>query len=181
MDFSPARCSPQVCATRASVLVLALSLWLGGCGAYSFSGATIPSDIETIAIPIVEDRSTSPFPSLSNDLTDLLVQRFVNQTRLSLSTDNAGADARLDVVVQRYTNEPTTVGGDERATANRVTITVEVEYLDQVNDEVFLSRSFSGSSDYSPIEDDLEGSEAATQRALTDLADNIFAQATSNW
>ncbi|PEN05798.1 hypothetical protein CRI93_11895 [Longimonas halophila] len=181
MDFSLFWHSTQVRAVRASVLVLALSLWLGGCGAYSFSGATIPSDIETIAIPIVDDRSTSPFSSLSNDLTDLLVQRFVNQTRLSLSTDNAGADARLDVVVRRYTNEPTTVGGDERATANRVTITVDVEYLDQVNDEVFLSRSFSGSSDYSPVEDGLEGNEAAAQRALTDLADNIFAQATSNW
>ena len=163
------------------LLVLFLCWCLGGCGAYSFSGATIPSDIETIAIPIVDDRSTSPFSSLGSDLTDLLVNRFVNQTRLSLSTDNANADARLDVVVQRYTNEPTTVGGDERATANRVTITVQVEYLDQVNDEVFLSRSFSGSSDYSPLNDDLQGSEEATQRALEDLADSIFSQATSNW
>lgn len=178
--FMPQRAAPAPRLGPAALLLL-MSLWWGGCGAYTFSGATIPSDIETIAIPIVDDRSTSPFSSLANDLTDRLVDRFVNQTRLSLSTNNTGADARLNVVLQRYTNEPTTVGGDERATANRVTITVEVEYLDQVNDEVFLSRSFSGSSDYSPIEDGLEGNEAATQRALDDLADRIFAQATSNW
>ena len=164
-----------------ALLVLMLSFGMSGCGAYSFSGATIPSDIETIAIPLVDDRSTSPFSALGNDLTDLLIDRFVNQTRLSLTTDDANADARLNVIIQGYSNEPTTVGANERATANRVTINVQVEYLDQVNDEVFLSRSFSGSSDYSPANDDIQGSEEATQRALSDLADDIFSQATSNW
>ncbi|MFO8232776.1 MAG: LptE family protein [Longimonas sp.] len=163
------------------LLVLLLCLSMSGCGAYSFSGATIPSEIETISIPLVDDRSTNPFPALGNDLTDLLVDRFVDQTRLSLTTDDANADARLNVVVQRYSNEPTTVGADERATANRVTIEVQVEYLDQVNDEEFMSRSFTGSSDYSPDDDDVQGSEEAAQRALTDLADDIFSQATSDW
>jgi len=164
-----------------ALLVLVMSISMSGCGAYSFSGATIPSDIETISIPLVDDRSTNPFPSLSGDLTDLLIEQFVDRTRLSLTTDDANADARLNVVVQRYTNEPTTVGADERATANRVTVDVEVEYVDQVNDEVMLSRSFSGSSEYSPTNDDVQGSEEATQRALRDLAESIFSQATSNW
>lgn len=161
--------------------LLGITGLLGGCGAYSFSGATIPSDIETIAIPTVDDRSTSPFPALDADLTDLLIDRFVNQTRLSLTTNDADADALLDVRIQRYTNQPTTVRGDERASANRVSIDVQVEYLDQVNDEPFLSRSFTGNSDYDPVEEDIQGEEDASRRALENLADDIFTEATSNW
>lgn len=170
-------------ALRSTVVALALVLAgvTGGCGAYSFSGATIPSHIETIAIPIVDDRSTSPFTTLDRDLTDLLVDRFVNQTRLSLTTNEADADALLDVRIQRYTNEPTTVRGDERASVNRISLNVQVEYVDQVNDESFVSRSFTTNSDYDPVEEGIEGEEDAVQRAISNLADDIFTEATSNW
>lgn len=160
--------------------VLAVVLLASGCTYYSFTGATIPSDIETIAIPLVDDRSNSPFVAIDQDLTDLLIERFVDQTRLSLTTRTAEADAVLDVRIDGYSSQPTTVGGDDRATANRVTINVQVEYLDQVNDESFLSRAFTGQSNYDPAEG-LGGQEEASAIALEELADDIFTQATSDW
>ncbi|SHK66681.1 LptE family protein [Rhodothermus profundi] len=156
-------------------------LALGGCAYYSFTGASIPSHLQTIAIPLVEDRSTSPFTNLDQQLTDLLIERFVNQTRLTLEPDLEAADALLAVRIERYTNEPTAIGGAERAERNRVTITVSVRYVDQVNDQVLLQRSFSAFEEYDPVAQGLAGEEEAARLVLRNLADDIFTAATSNW
>ena len=154
---------------------------LSGCTVYSFSGASIPSNLETISVPIAQDNTSSPVNRLGADLTDLLTDRFVDRTSLSLTTDNAGADAFLTARIQRYTNEPTGVSGDERATTNQVTIRVQVRYVDQTKDEELLSQTFSGSANYNPVEAGLDGERQAIQNALENVADDIFSTATSNW
>ncbi len=158
-----------------------LLIGLSGCAYYSFTGATIPTHLRTIAIPLVEDRSSSPFANLDQQLTNLLIDRFVNQTRLSLEPEPGSADALLEVRIDRYTNEPTAVGGAEQAERNRVTITVTVRYVDQVNDQELLARSFSAFEEYDPVRQGLAGEEEAVQVVLRNLADDIFAAATANW
>jgi len=154
---------------------------LSGCTVYSFSGASIPSNLETISVPIVPNNTSSPVNRLGADLTDLLTDRFVDRTRLSLTTDDAGADALLRARIQRYTNEPTGVSGDERATTNQVTIRVQVRYVDQTKDEELLNQTFSGAANYNPVEAGLDGERQAAQNALENVADDIFSTATSNW
>lgn len=161
--------------------MLPVAVLLAGCGYYSFTGATIPSSLNTVAIPLVEDNSLSTVTGLDEQMTQLLVQRFVNQTRLSLEQNEADADAVVSARIQRYQNAPTSVGGDEVATRNRVTVTVAVVYTDQVNDEVLLERTFTGFEEYDPVEDGLDGERAAAEAALQNIADDIFTAATSNW
>ena len=163
------------------LLGLTLALALTGCGYYSFTGATIPEQLNTIAVPLAENNAVSPVATLDQDLTELLINRFVGQTRLSLEQTEPEADAVLNTSIQRYTNEPTSVSGDERATRNRVTLTVAVEYLDQTADEPLLQRTFTGFSEYDPIAEGLSGEEQAAQAALENIADDIFTAATSNW
>ncbi len=159
---------------------LALGL-LAGCGYYSFTGAAIPSHLNTIAIPLAEDNSLSTVTGLDETLTQFLVERFVNQTRLSLEPGEADADAVLQARIQRYQNAPTSVSGDEVATRNRVTLTVAVVYTDQVNDAVLLERTFTGFGEYDPVAEGLDGERVAAVTALEDIADDIFTAATSNW
>ena len=166
---------------RVAVAVLVVTMGLSGCSYYSFTGASIPSNLNTIAIPLVEDNSISPVPTLGRDLTDVLTDRFVGRTRLSLTTNEANADALLSVRIVRYTNEPRGVTGDERASVNRVTVRVEARYVDQTNDEELLSQSVSGFGDYDPVEDGIDGERAAAELALERLADDLFSAATSNW
>jgi hypothetical protein len=154
---------------------------VSGCAVYSFSGASIPSNLETISIPIVQDNTSSPANRMGTDLTDLLTDRFVDRTRLSLTTDDSGADALLRARIQRYTNQPTGVSGNERATTNEVTIEVQVRYVDQTKDEELLNQTFSGQASYNPAEAGLTGEQQAAQNALENVADDIFSSATSNW
>ena len=48
-----------------------------GCP-YSFSGASVPPHLKTIAIPFAEDRSGSGEPGLRELLTEKLTQKFID-------------------------------------------------------------------------------------------------------
>ncbi len=163
------------------LLLLLGTAGLSGCAFYSFTGASIPSRLETIAIPIAQDNTSSPLNTIGSDLTGLLTDRFVDRTSFSLTTNDAAADALLTARVQRYTNRPTGVSGDERATTNEVTIEVQVRYVDQTRDSVLVDQSFRGAASYDPVEAGLDGERQAAQNALGNVADDIFSTATSNW
>ena len=164
---------------RQEILILMSVLFVSGCGYYSFSGATVPQHIGTIAIPQVEDNSISTLAGLDEQMTQLLIERFVRQTRLSLEPRDAAADALLQVEITRYVNAPTSVSGNERATRNRVTITVNVTYNDQVENKPFINRTFSSFEEYDPF--DPTNEEDAAVASLEKIADDIFTAATSDW
>lgn len=150
-----------------------------GCAYYSFTGASIPDNLNTIAIPLVVDNSLNTIPELSDQLTETLVNLFVNQTRLSLVENEDEADALLTVEIQRYNNAPAAISGEEVAATNRVTITVKVLYEDLSEEKELLNRTFSNFEDYDPL--DINNETVAALAALQNVADDIFAAATSNW
>ncbi len=127
----------------------------------------------------MEDRSLGGTPGLDQTLTDLLVERFAQQTRLALEPDENAADAVLTVAIESYRNEPVAVTGDEVAALNRVTISVQVLYVDQVEDDEVLARSFSQSDQYDAADIDRETETAAD--ILRQIADDIFTASTSDW
>lgn len=165
-----------------AVVAFLIATTLSSCSYYSFTGATIPSHLQTISIPLVQDVSTSPLTDLENDLTRLFVDRFVGQTRLSLEQSEAQGDVILEAEIQRYVNEPAAVGGEAQATLNRITIIVLVRYYDRVNDREIFERTFSGTNEYNPQSArGLAGEEDAAAAALENIADDVFTAATSNW
>lgn len=167
---------------RLVAAVFVLLTVLTACSYYSFTGATIPSHLNTVAIPLVEDQSISIVDDLNERMTRLLTDRFVGQTRLRLSTDETEADAVLLGRIERITVEPVAVGGGDRATQNRVTVTFRAIYTDRAQDQELLSRSFSASANYDPTAGDERAAEtAAIVRALENVADDVFTAATSNW
>lgn len=166
----------------AAAWALAATLALGtlaGCGVYSFTGAVIPGHLQTIAIPLAEDRSVGGPPGLDQELTDLLVNRFVGRTRLALVPDEADADAVLYATIERYDNQPTAVTGQDVAARNRVSVTVRIRYVDRVEDRERMARTFSAQDEYDAANVDLEAETAI--EVLRRIADDAFTAATSDW
>ena len=154
-------------------------LYLSACGVYSFTGATIPEHLQTVAVPLVEVRAQGAVPGLDQALTDALVQRFADQTRLSLETEE-DADAIIRAVVERYAVTPVAVTANEVASLNRVTVAVAVQYLDRVEDRERLARTFTGQEDFDPSAGSAAEAEAVAS-LITRLADEVFTAATSDW
>lgn len=162
------------------LLCLLFLLCLPACGLYSFTGATIPEHLQTVAVPLAEVRAQGAVPGLDQALTDALVTRFADQTRLALEPDEEAADAVVRAVIERYTITPVAVTTDEFASLNRVTVAVAIRYVDRVEDRDRLARTFTASEDYDPAEGPAAEAEAAAS-LIVQLADEVFTAATSDW
>lgn len=156
-------------------------LFLAGCISYSFTGTSIPSDVRTIHIPFFPDQSQSGLGDLSDRLNRALINRFVNQSRLSLSNDQASSDAFVEGAIQNYVNRPFSVRGDEQANINEVQVTVRATFQYQKDDEPLWNKSFSGTATYNTLENPVDGEIEAAEAALQQIANNMFNDAVSNW
>lgn len=163
------------------ILVVSAVLLFSGCMSYSFTGTSIPSGVESIYIPFFPDRSQSGLGDLSDRLNRALIDRFVNQSRLSLSDDEGTADALVEGAIQNYSNRPFSVGGDEQANLNEIQITVRATFQYADEDEPLWNKSFSGSATYDVLENPVDGEIEAAQQALQQISNNMFNDAVSSW
>ena len=175
---------PSVPAALLSLLVL-----LTGCGVYSFSGASIPSRLETVAVPLAEVRAAGGPATLDQLLTDALVDRFADRSRLSLEPDEAQADAVVRAVVERYSISPAGVTSDDVAELNRIALSVRVVVEDRVGEALdggaavpgeLLARTFTASADFDPATG-FAGEADAVAEAVDQIARDAFTAATSDW
>jgi hypothetical protein len=162
-------------------VALVLVLGLAGCSYYSFSGATIPEEYETIAIrPITNE--TASTEDLEDELNQLLNERFVERTRLRLETNENEADVVLTGRITGYDNdEPVAVSGDDGATRNEVTIRAEIRYYDpQSDEEDLIDETYTQSETYD-LSAPTENVGTAASLVLENIADAVFSDATADW
>lgn len=175
----------MACSKNRSIILAAffcaLLLAATGCVRYSFTGASIPADVRTIYIPFMPDQSQSGLGDLSDRLNQALVQRFINQSRLSLENDMENADAFIEGAIQNYINRPFSVGGDEQANLNEVQITVRALFQYADDEEPLWNKNFSGNATYDVLENPIDGEIEAARQALEQIANNMFNDAVSNW
>lgn len=161
--------------------IIFLMLATTGCFSYSFTGASIPDDVETVYIPFFADQSSSGIGDLSDQLNNILIERFINQTRLQLADSRADADVVLEGSITSYESGPFSVTGEETSDQNEVTISVEATYQYTDEDEPEWESSFSGNGTYDPNENPIDGEANAAAEALEQLANNMFNDAVSDW
>lgn len=168
---------------RIRILVgfLGLMLMLPGCIRYSFTGASIPSDVETIYIGFFPDQSQSGLGDLSSRLNEALTDRFINQSRLTLTSDKETADAILEGSIQRYQNRPFSISGDQQASLNEIQITVQAQFQYREDPEPVYSKTFTGNATFNVRENPVDGENEAATLALEQIANNAFNDAVSNW
>ncbi len=163
------------------VALLICLVTLPGCLRYGFTGINIPSEIRTVYIPFFPDQSGSGLGDLSDNLNQALVNRFVNQSRLNLTSNSANADMLLEGEIRDYSNEPFSVADDRRAELNRVTIRVRAEARFADNDSPEWDKTFTGTFEYDPTEAGADGEIDAAFQAMEDLADDMFNDALGDW
>jgi len=152
-----------------------------GCLKYSFTGASIPPGVNSIYIPFFADRSRSGLGDLSDRLNRILIDRFINQSKLQLASSEEDADAILDGFISTYSNRPFSIGGNEQTNQNQVQISVNASFIYTNNEDPEWDKSFSGSFTFDPTEDPITGEQNAADEALEQIANSMFNDAVSNW
>ncbi|HKI78200.1 MAG TPA: LptE family protein [Ignavibacteriaceae bacterium] len=159
-------------------IILLLSNF-NGCGVYSFTGASVPEHIKTIAIPIADDRSGSGEPGLRESLTDQLIKNFIDDNTLRV-TDIDNANALLECTITGFSDAPSIVSAGEQVTSRRITISVLVTYRDVVKKKNIFEKTFSNYGDYKPT-GSVEDRRAAIQVAVDHISEDILLDTVSGW
>lgn len=152
-----------------------------GCIRYSFTGASIPAEVQTIYIPFFQDRSNSGIGNLSDLLYERLLDRFVNQSRLTLADSPETADALLEGEILTYRNEAFSVGGDEQTTRNQVQIVVRARFEYASESAPVWSSSVTGSATYDVLNNPVNGELEAIDEAVEQIAEAMFNNSVSQW
>lgn len=166
---------------RGLFFALLLAFIASGCFRYSFTGTSIPDDVNSIYIPFFADQSNGGVANLSDQLNEALVNRFVNQTRLQLANSRNGADAVLEGAIVNYTNEAFSVTGEGQTSLNEITITVRATFQYTDKEQAEWSTTFSESATYDTNENPIDGETDAATEALNQIANNMFNDAVSDW
>lgn len=149
------------------------------CCAYSFTGASVPEHLKTIAIPIADDRSGSGEPGLREKLTQTLIQKFIDDNTLQVS-ERTKANAFLECSIVSLTDAPAIVAAGENVQSRRVTIGVKVIYRDLVKRKTVFEKTFTNYSDY-PSSDPIQGRQTAIDNAIDLISEDILLDTVSGW
>ena len=148
------------------------------CCAYSFTGASIPEHLKTIAIPIADDRSGSGEPGLRETLTQTLIQKFIDDNSLQVG-ERTTANAILECTIVSLSDAPAIVSAGESITSRRITIGVKVLYRDMVQRKTIFDKTFTNYSDYST--DAADGRSEAINTAIENISEDILLDTVSGW
>lgn len=160
---------------------ICLSIALTSC--YSFTGGSIPAHLKTLSIPLADDTSGFGNAQLRESLTQQLVQAFRRENAFSLVQERP--DAVLEVSITNISENTATVqqSTTQQGEAERdkqVIVSVKVVYQDLVKQKQIWEKQFAPPQTYA-ITAGLQGRDAAIERALKQIANDVLLAVVSGW
>lgn len=156
------------------------ALIVHSCGIYSFTGTSIQPDVKTVTINYFEYQALKVNPSLSNQITEALQEKFLRLTKLEL-VDMEG-DLEIVGAVTGYDVKATAVTANEEAAKNRLTINVKISFTNRKYPEDDLpDKSFSAYADFDAMTA-LDAVEAELcEQIVEQLCEDIFNATVARW
>ncbi len=160
-------------------LILLFSfLLLSGCGVYTLSGASIEG--KTLNIHTFNNRAPNVVPSLSATLADKIRNRILSQTGLA-AVNSDEADYIMKGTITNYQVSVSGMESNTAASQNRLTISIEVEFTNTLNEKDSFKSSFSRFADFGANQQLQAVEEGLIEAIGNELADDIFNKAFVNW
>ena len=165
--------------TAILLLIFAMMINFTACCTYSFTGASVPDHLETIAVPIAEDRSGAGLPGLRELLTQELIRQFIDDNSLQV-TSGTKANAIVECTIVSVTDVPSIVGAGENIEQRRLTVNVRVVYKDLIKRINVFDKNFSNYGDYVPGTTENERVQAS-EVAVNKISEDIVLAVISGW
>jgi hypothetical protein len=159
--------------------LISLSLLVVSCGVYSFTGASIPTEAKTISVQYISNKAVIVQPSLSQVITDGLIDAFAGQTNLEI-TENEG-DLSFSGYITKYQIKPMAIKANETASQNRLTIAIKIKYRNSFDDKQNFETTFSRYRDYASSENIVDVEDGLIKEISKELIEDVFNKAFVNW
>ena len=142
-----------------------------GCGAYSFTGISISPETKTFQVNYFQNTSALIEPGIERDFTIALQDLILNQTNLGLVKSNGDISYEGEIV--EYRISPTTSTSRNTAAQNRLTIGINVRFVNKNDEEADFEKRFSFFFDF-------EGSAQLIGSQKTTAIEEIFKRITQD-
>ncbi len=154
------------------IFFIATILTIVGCGAYSFTGISLPPETKTFQVNYFQNYAgnsagSTVEPGLERDFKIAFEELILNQTSLDLVRSNG--DLVFEGEITEFRISPTTSTANNTAAQNRLTMSVMVRYFNKADEESDFEQRFSHYYDY-PASSLLN---AVKDEALTEIFERI--------
>ena len=150
-----------------------------GCNVYSFTGASISPDVKTVSVQYFQNRAPLVQPSLSQQFSEKLKEKFLSQT--SLTVTNSTGDLDFSGYISDYNTQPIAIQSSQTAAQNRLTITVFVKFTNRIDPKQDFETNFSQFADYDSRRTLTEVETELIKIINEKLVDDIFNKSVVNW
>ena len=167
------------CAVAVAVAVACL-IAVTETGCYSFSGASVPPHLKTIAIPLVDDQSGFGEPGLREQFTTALTNLFISDNSLEVA-NRTSADAVLEGAIVSISDAPAVIQQGEQVSRRRITMTARFQFRDMKLRKVTWEKNFSNWGDYDASGSGASQRQTGLQEAMRKITEDILLESVSGW
>ncbi len=146
---------------------------------YSFTGADVPAEANTLSVDYFPNNASLGGPNLGQTFTEDLRNLFLNQTNLDLVSENG--DLQFEGSITGYNVEPIAIQGNETAAMNRLTIRVRVKYTNTIQPDKNFETTFSRFADFESSQNLASVEDELVEEINQQLVQDIFDRSLSNW
>ncbi len=165
-------------------LLLSFLLFINSC--YTFTGSSLKEDVKTIQIKDFLNNSALVNPTLAQQFSIDIQNRFLQRTTLKGTTEKP--DILIEGEISDYTISPTTISspvatnnGSIQAAQNKLTITVKVHYENAKYPDESFDRTYSDEAVFSS-DLDINQIEATQVKIVNErIINKIFNDIVANW
>lgn len=158
--------------------LMILTGFLSSCGIYTFKDISIPAEIKTVKLHIIENKARYVNPLLSPKLTNKLQDKIVGQTRLT-RTESEEADWVISGYISDYSVVTSGISS-QQASTNRLTVGAHIVLKDnktQKDNEYDITKSF----EFTATKTLQQAESELGDQIIQGLSDEIFNRLFSNW
>ena len=152
---------------------------INSCKVYSFSGANIPPDIHSFSVEVFQNRANNGPSSLSQDFTDKLKLKI--QTEAGLRQATSDGDIQFKGAITSYAITSDAAVANATSALLRLTITVQVDFLNTKDEMDNWSQSFSRYAQIPSSESVTSVENQLIDEINKQLVDDIFQRALVKW
>jgi len=161
------------------LLLLSLLLTTGCSVNFNLTGGNVDPRLQTLAVEQFGNEAQIVVPWLAQEVTNQLQDRFLSQSRLSLTSGDA--DVIISGSVTNYTISPVAISGDNTAAQNRLTIGMRVKFENTIDDNESWEQSFSNFVDFNSDRDFASLERDLVNEILEQLTQDVFNRSIGKW
>lgn len=146
---------------------------------YSFKGIVIPDDVDSFEVPYVEMTTPDAPPSINIDFQDKLIQKITRESRLVFQ--DVAPDVTMKATISDYIVESLGANSQNNVDANRLKISVRIEFTDSKDEERNWKKTFSQNREFDAGVNLLSVQDDLIEQIFDDIVEDIFMSAFTNW